>query len=189
MTNSPGATGGTSPRRTLSAYVRETTDLNPMRCYQCGKCSAGCPMGSEMPLPPHGIMRMVMTDRRERVFGDDSIWLCLTCETCSARCPNACDPARVIDALRELAVAEGAEHAPRAIRAFHQAFLDQIKMGGRLYEAGLVMDYKLRSGALLQDVAAAPGMLRRGKLPLAPPRIKGSADVRRIIAACERDAP
>ncbi len=50
------------------------------------------------------------------------------------------------------------------------------------------MQYKLRSGALLQDVAAAPGMLRRGKLPLRPPRIEGVDEVRRIFEARLRAA-
>jgi heterodisulfide reductase subunit C len=141
-------------------------------------------MGGEMALPPHDIMRLTLANDRERLFGDDSLWLCLTCETCSARCPNDVDPARVIDALRELAAAEGAEHAPRTIRAFHEAFLEQIRSTGRLSEVGLIMQYKLRSGALLQDVAEAPGMLRRGKLPLRAQRIRGVADVRRIMDAC-----
>ncbi len=174
-------------RPTLSEHVRRAAGINVATCYQCGKCSAGCPMGREMPLPPHDIMRAVINNRRDRVFGDESIWLCLTCETCSARCPNDCDPARVIDALRELAVSEGVSPSPRNVRAFHQAFLDQIKFSGRLFEVGLVLDYKLRSGDLFKDVANAPAMLVRGKLPVKPARIAGHGDVRRIIEACERE--
>jgi heterodisulfide reductase subunit C len=144
-------------------------------------------MGGEMTLPPHDIMRLTLADDRQRLFDDDSLWLCLTCETCSARCPNDVDPARVIDALRELAAVEGTGHAPRNIRAFHESFLEQIRSTGRLSEVGLIMGYKLRSGALLQDVAVAPAMLRRGKLPLRPRRIAGVGEVRTLMAACERE--
>ena len=144
-------------------------------------------MGSEMTLRPHDIMRLTIANDRRTLFGDDSLWLCLTCETCSARCPCDVDPARVIDALRELSAAEGAEHAPRSIRAFHEAFLEQIRSTGRLSEVGLIMQYKLRSGALLQDVATAPSMLRRGKLPLRAQRIEGVDDVRRIMDACAEE--
>jgi len=140
-----------------------------------------------MTLRPHDIMRLTIANDRGALFTDDSLWLCLTCETCSARCPCDVDPARVIDGLRELAAAEGAEHAPRSIRAFHEAFLEQIRSTGRLSEVGLIMQYKLRSGALLQDVAVAPSMLRRGKLPFRAQRIEGVNEVRRIMDACARE--
>src|SRR5665647_675274 len=81
-----------APSRTLAADILEATGINAATCYQCGKCSAGCPMASESDLRPHNVMRLVMQDRREAALADESIWLCLTCETCSARCPNACDP-------------------------------------------------------------------------------------------------
>jgi hypothetical protein len=46
-------------------------------------------------------------------------------------------------------------------------------------------EYKLRSGALLADVTAAPGMVARGKLGFVPRPIKGVKEVRRIFEACE----
>lgn len=168
----------------LAAEIWSATGLNPACCYQCGKCSAGCPMAAETTLRPHDLMRMVQRDERERLFADDSMWLCLTCETCSARCPNECDPARIIDALREIAAAAHPGLAPRPIRAFHRSFLDQIRWNGRVHEIGLVAEYKARTGSFIADVATTPGMMARGKLPLLPVRTKGIADVRRIFAAC-----
>jgi heterodisulfide reductase subunit C len=172
-------------KHTLAAEIREVTGLNAAGCYQCGKCSAGCPMAGEMSLKPHDLMRLTQNDERARLFGDESIWLCLTCETCTARCPNECDSARVIDALRELALRHDPERAPREIRAFHQAFLDQIRAHGRVFELGLILQYKMTGGPLFQDALAAPGMLARGKLALSPRRIKGIAEIRRIFEACE----
>ena len=171
--------------RPLAAEILEMTGINTARCYQCGKCSAGCPMTGETRFRPHDVMRLINLDKKDRLMGDESIWLCLTCETCSARCPNACDPARIIDAVREIAARESTGAAPRTVRAFHQAFLDQVKATGRMFELGLIMEYKLRSGELMKDAASAPGMLRRGKLRLAPQRIRGVKEVRRIFKACE----
>jgi heterodisulfide reductase subunit C2 len=169
---------------TLAAELRSKTGQNPAECYQCGKCSAGCPMAVETRLRPHDVMRLIGGDRREALVQGDSIWLCLTCETCTARCPNGCDPARMIDALREMSIAR----APRAIGAFHRSFLDQVKANGRMFELGLVIQYKLRSGMLLNDALSTPGLISRGKLKFVPSPIKGVADVRRIFAACEREA-
>ena len=173
-----------APSRTLAADILAATGINAATCYQCGKCSAGCPMASESDLRPHNVMRLVMQDRRDAALADASIWLCLTCETCSARCPNACDPARVIDEVRDLSIAAGAAHMSRNIAAFHRAFLEQIRTKGRLHEMGMVMEYKLRSGDLMSDVTNAPGMIARGKLSFRADRIDGVEEVKRIFEKC-----
>jgi heterodisulfide reductase subunit C len=72
------------------------------------------------------------------------------------------------------------------LAAFHRSFLDQVRLTGRLFELGLMAEYKLRSGALFADVTAAPGMVSRGKLGFVPHPIKGVKEVRRIFDACER---
>jgi heterodisulfide reductase subunit C len=141
-------------------------------------------MAGESGLRPHAIMRLVNTDRRREALADETIWLCLTCETCSARCPNECDPARVIDALRELSIDAGAAQMPRTINAFHTAFLEQIRSNGRLHEVGMVMDYKLRSRDFIKDVSNAPGMFSRGKLSFRAERIQGVDQMKRIFEKC-----
>ncbi len=174
----------TSSTPHLATEIEAATGINPATCYQCGKCSAGCPMASESDLRPHQVMRRVMYGSRERALQDETIWLCLTCETCSARCPNSCDPAGVIDAVRELARESGQARAPRSINAFHKAFLEQIRSNGRLHEMGLVMDYKLKTGDLMKDVTNAPGMFARGKLNLRADRIDGVNEIKRIFEQC-----
>ena len=168
----------------LLSRIREVTRLDPALCYQCGKCSAGCPMASEMDLKTNEIIRLLQLDARERLLSSESIWMCLTCETCTTRCPNLFDPAAIIDALREIIVMEHPDFIPRRIAAFHTAFLDQIRSHGRVFEFGLVASYKLRSGALFADVDSVPGMLARGKLALTPKRIKGLRELRRIFEKC-----
>lgn len=169
----------------LAEAVLAASGVSVARCYQCGKCSAGCPMASEMSLRPHEMLRLAQLDRRERLFADPSMWLCLTCETCTARCPNQVDTARVIDALREIALREEAPGISTRLRAFHRSFLDQVRAYGRVYELGLMVSYKLRTGALFDDAALAPASLARGKLKLLPTRIRGAEEVARIFAACE----
>lgn len=187
MTPGHGEGADEHGKRTLAEEVAARTGANPARCYQCGKCSAGCPMALETTLRPHDIMRMINMDRKDKLMENESIWLCITCETCAARCPNSCDPARVIDTLREMSLIEGSSAAPKAIKAFHDAFLSRIKAGGRMFEIGMIADYKFKSGQLFQDVLSAPGMLSRGKLALTPHKIKGVDDVRRIFAVCEAE--
>ncbi|MBN2204706.1 MAG: 4Fe-4S dicluster domain-containing protein [Thermoleophilia bacterium] len=180
MTNQSGAMSRSDAVVRLLAETRSAA----ARCYQCGKCSAGCPMVSEMTLPPHDIMRLTAHGRFAEVLSADSLWLCLTCETCSERCPTGTDPAAIIDALREAAVLDGRREVPRSIAAFHRSFLDQVRLTGRLYEAGFFAEYKLRSRALLDDIGNAPGLVRRGKLHPLPHRLHGIGEVRAIFERC-----
>ena len=73
-------------------------------CYQCQKCSAGCPVVSAMDILPSQIIRQIQYGRREKVLGSGSIWICASCHTCSVRCPNDIDFARVMDCLRHIAL-------------------------------------------------------------------------------------
>jgi heterodisulfide reductase subunit C2 len=180
--------GSSHPDPSLAAELLRATGLNVAACYQCGKCSAGCPMAGEMPLKPHQMLRLAQLDQREQLLSDPSPWLCLTCETCTARCPNEIDPARLVDGLRELALRSDPRVGPLRLRAFHKAFLHQIRTHGRVFEAGLIVEYKIRTGALLDDVRTAPAVLRRGKLAFSPSNIEGRDEVRRIFEACARAA-
>ncbi len=140
-------------------------------------------MAAETSLRTHDVMRLVHLDAREKLLSSEPICLCVTCETCVAHCPNQCDPARTIDALRAIAVAES--HAiPRTIAAFHRSLLDQVRLTGRMFELGLVVEYKRRSGALVAEVTAVPGTLARGKLSFVPHAIEGVEEVHRILEAC-----
>ncbi len=70
-------------------------------CYQCGECSASCPYASEMDLLPSTVIRLIQLGQKE-LINSQSIWLCSTCLTCFARCPQGIDIAKVMEALRQL---------------------------------------------------------------------------------------
>ena len=71
-------------------------------CYQCYKCSAGCPVSFDMDLLPHQVIRSVLFNQEEKVLSSRTIWICATCETCTTRCPNEIDIAGVMDVLRQI---------------------------------------------------------------------------------------
>lgn len=138
-----------------------------------------------MDVPPHRVIRMVQLGRRDEALGSGAIWLCASCFTCTTRCPQEFDLARAMDALRQMALAEGRKPPEGRILAFHRAFLHQIRTFGRLFELGLIGEYKLRTGALFQDVDVAPPMLLRGKLKFFPRKIQGTDEVARIFERAE----
>lgn len=74
---------------------------NLRACYQCGECSSGCPLASEMDLLPSTIIRLVQLGQEE-VLDSKTIWVCSSCLTCAVRCPQQIDVAKVMEALRQL---------------------------------------------------------------------------------------
>jgi heterodisulfide reductase subunit C2 len=169
----------------LGGEVSDHTDVKVSHCYQCGKCTAGCPLSEEMDYPPSVIMRMLQTGNpvlEDKVLRSFSIWVCLTCEMCFARCPMSIDIPKMMDFLREKSLKDKkANPKAKEIIAFHKSFLDSIQYTGRLYEIGLFVDYKTRTLKILDDLALAPKMMKRGKLNIIPELIKDRSGVAAIF--------
>lgn len=169
----------------MADKVCEATGESVADCYQCGKCSGGCPLAGEMDYSPNQILRMLqlgLPELEEKAVGSMTIWLCLTCGQCLARCPKEVDLPKIMDFLREESLRRGLVN-PKAkdIVSFHKAFVDAIGGGGRVFEMGLITDYKMRSWHFLQDMLVAPKMMARGKLHMLPHLIEGRKAVKRII--------
>jgi heterodisulfide reductase subunit C len=154
-------------------------------CYQCGKCSAGCPVGYAMDILPNQVIRLVQLGLKDEALSCASIWLCASCETCATRCPREIEIVRLMDVLRQTAQMEDYPSPVREVPVFIHAFISNLKRFGRLYEAGLVGAYNLLSGHITKDLDKVPAMLLKRKIALVPPRIKGADRVRKIIRNIE----
>jgi heterodisulfide reductase subunit C len=169
----------------IISEIKAHTGVNANRCYQCGKCSAGCAVNEEMDFPPSVVMRMLQTGEEEcynELLHSQTIWLCVSCQNCVTRCPMAIDIPRLMDYLREKALQKKTINKnAKNIVSFHKSFLDSIKYTGRLYEIGLVGGYKMRSLNLLQDLTVAPAMFLKGKLPILPEMVEDKKQMKNIF--------
>jgi len=86
--------------------VEELIGVNILSCYQCGKCSAGCPSSFFMDLIPSHIIRLIQLGQKEEVLNSKTMWLCASCLTCSVRCPRGVDIAAIMETLRLLKTRE-----------------------------------------------------------------------------------
>jgi heterodisulfide reductase subunit D len=114
--------------RSFTADVEERSGEDLSRCYYCLKCSAGCPSAPAMPYRPAQMVRMVQLGLKDELLESPSIWYCLHCETCGARCPNEISIARLTQGLRQMAMEEKAdaleaEAGIQALRALGQNIL------------------------------------------------------------------
>ena len=169
--------------KSASASLREriaaASGQSVFRCYQCGNCSAGCPMAGRGDMLPHQVLRRLQMDD-EAPLRALQPWLCVGCLTCATRCPQEVDLSRVMDALRAEALRrKTAPAGARRIRLFNQIFVQQVLAGGRLSEMQLGAFYNLRARVPFQNLSALPGLLRRGKLRLGGHVVRGLAAARR----------
>ena len=159
--------------------VEEESGQNISTCYQCGNCTAGCPAGFVYDRQVNQIMRGVQLGLKDEVLNSRSIWLCLSCSTCSQRCPNNIDVAGILDTCRHMARREG-KGGVHAVRAFWDSFLSSVGMNGKVHEIGLMALYVLRTGRFWTDMDLAPKVLPKGKMALMPHR--ASAAGRKEVA-------
>ncbi|MEI6061551.1 MAG: 4Fe-4S dicluster domain-containing protein [Bacteroidota bacterium] len=175
----------------LSGEMQKDTGVIINKCYQCGKCSAGCPVATEMDYPPSLVMRMLQTDEPnnyDKLLKSMSIWLCISCEMCLTRCPMEINIPALMDNMRQKSLrAKKTNPQANKIISFHKSFLDSINYTGRLYEMGLIVDYKMRTWALMQDVAVAPKMFIKGKLNPVPEVIKGRNKIAAIFGRTQNN--
>jgi heterodisulfide reductase subunit C len=191
-------TGGWEPAFTLVEQLAAETSLGLSSCYQCKKCSSGCPLTFAMDLPPDQVIRLALLGQEARLLRSRTIWVCSACETCTTRCPNGVDIAGVMDWLKEEALRQGKTLAQPEVAAFHRFFLESIRdNGGRLPEARLIRRFTLfrfwrrpDAGALLDNLKIGWQLWRRGRLRLVgPPALRGQAEIRRLFADSGSSTP
>jgi heterodisulfide reductase subunit C len=171
---------------TFYAAVKGRSHAHLERCYQCVACSSGCPSAYQMEYPPHQLLRMVQLGFKDRVLNSNTFWICLSCETCATRCPNGIEIVLVMDTLREISLEEKRTSTTK-LPLFHNTFLGDLKIFGRIYELGLILWYTIFSGnifkikGLMQDAVLGAKMFTRGKLAIFPHRTKGQKKIKRIF--------
>jgi len=166
---------GQGTAETLAQTIQDEIGENVFLCYQCAKCTSGCPLSHHFDLTPNQVMRALQLDD-ESVLESKTIWLCASCQTCTTRCPQGLDIAGTMDALRIEAKRRGLPPAIPEVDKFSALFLFDIGLLGRLYEVGLMGGMYLATvrkllkdtGQLRKDMGMGLEMMKRRKLKLVP---------------------
>ncbi|MBW1768645.1 MAG: hypothetical protein JRJ65_16565 [Deltaproteobacteria bacterium] len=69
------------PDHNWLAEVEKNSGVKVSACYQCKKCSAGCPVTFAMDYLPNQMLHMIQIGLKEEVLKSATIWVCASCET------------------------------------------------------------------------------------------------------------
>ena len=153
---------------------------NMYNCYQCGKCTAGCPLADAFEYKPNQIIRLVMLDKIDKILDSNSIYLCLSCDICSSRCPQEVHISTIMNFIRNESWKIG-EFKNKNISRFYNLFLRILGKFGRSYEPGLIMGLNVLSGKFFNDSDIALKILGKRKIKMLPEIIKGRKSVGKVI--------
>ena len=150
---------------TLERRVRTGSGENAYKCYQCKRCTSGCPVAPYAGMHPSQIMRAVQLGQLDMVLEDKFIWLCTGCETCTTRCPQGIDIASIIDELKILARTEGKVHPDAPSAAMLKLNYDSFVRWGRMWEIELItLDVLRRPKSAFEWLSLGPKMVLKGKV-------------------------
>jgi len=161
----------------LAREIKDFTGENVFSCFQCQKCSSGCPVSEYFDLAPNQLIRFIQLGLKEEVLRAQTLWLCAMCETCAVRCPHDINITKIMDYLRIVAQKEGkVSPLPKAV-IFNRAALRGVKIFGRMYELQLMGEVYLRqaisrtlswSSFIKEEIPIAYQLWKKGRLTLLP---------------------
>jgi len=166
---------------TLGEAVRARIGENVYSCYQCVKCTSGCPLADQFDLTPNQVMRAVQLNDA-RVLESRTIWLCVSCYTCATRCPRGIDVTGVMDALRIEARERGIPAAVPEVAAFNSLFMRLARTFGRIPELVLMALFNLVQRKPFGNAELGWQLLKRGRLKWFPTFVRPPRKVRPISA-------
>lgn len=79
--------------------------VNIESCFNCGNCTAVCPLSAEGDNFPRRMIRYAQLGMKDRLLGSKELWMCYFCGECSQTCPRQADPGEFMAATRRYAIA------------------------------------------------------------------------------------
>ena len=174
-------------KRACEAIAAEA-GVNLKDCYQCGKCTAGCPLAEGMDLMPREVIRYLQIGAIDVVLDAKTPWICAQCVVCSSRCPQNVDICSTMRVVRLASKHAGKRPVPEA-DIFDDEFIANVRAHGVSNEQYLAAAYNLKSRHFMQDMGNATRMLKRKMVGPAMHNTKGRANVAALVdRALEADA-
>jgi heterodisulfide reductase subunit C len=140
-------------------------------------------MAAHMEHAPRQTIAMIRAGLRDEVLTGNSMWFCLSCYSCTVRCPRGVRPTELAHALESLASRHGYRVGGTRTPRLYRSFVDSIGANGRVHELGMMMKYYMGVSPLAALKLWKVGLmlLTRRRLPVRPTRIKGRSELADIL--------
>jgi ferredoxin len=89
----------------LLGELRRYGAVDSEACFDCGTCSAICPLSAGDDAFPRRMIRYARLGKADHLVASKELWLCHHCGECSETCPRQANPAEFMAASRRFAVA------------------------------------------------------------------------------------
>lgn len=86
--------------------LKEYGEINVEACFNCGNCTAICPLASDGHPFPRNTVRLVQLGLKDRLLETEDPWLCYYCGECTQTCPRGAEPAEAQMTLRRWLTAQ-----------------------------------------------------------------------------------
>jgi ferredoxin len=80
-------------------------DVNVESCFNCGNCTAVCPLTSPDDPFPRRMIRYAQLGLKDKLLTSKELWLCYYCGECSETCPRLAAPGEFMAVTRRYAIA------------------------------------------------------------------------------------
>jgi heterodisulfide reductase subunit C len=121
----------------IRPLVEKLSGEQVFSCYQCGMCSAGCPLAEQMDMLPNQVIRMLQLNDAQ-VLETNAMWVCASCLACEVRCPKGVDLAKIMEGLRQIVLREAVDRVE----------IDQLEPDAisRLPQIALIANLRKKTG-------------------------------------------
>jgi len=170
----------------LAERIQDELGQNVYLCYQCVKCTSGCPVAEFFDWQPNQVMRALQLGQEDIALESQTPWLCASCQTCTTRCPQNLDITAIMEFLTREALARGYKPQVPEVNVFNQAFMREVRIWGRSYEPGLMVEMGLHDPkSMIDDMDLYLRMLKKMKVGFIPSLGKPPRNVKPVPGAAE----
>src|SRR3972149_8696842 len=89
----------------LLSNLKRFGTVNIESCFNCGNCTAICPLSSDSESFPRRMIRYAQLGLGERLLSSKELWMCYACGECTQTCPRQAQPGEFMATARRYAIA------------------------------------------------------------------------------------